>query len=60
MGGQWVIAGTRIPPSSVYEYALAGYTVEQIREEYPRLHVRDIEASIAREEQRRTAARKSA
>jgi uncharacterized protein (DUF433 family)/DNA-binding transcriptional MerR regulator len=60
MGGQEVIAGTRIPPSSVYEFHRAGYSVEQILEEYPSLEARDIEAAIAHEEERLAASRKSA
>lgn len=60
MGGQTVIAGTRIPPSSVYEYYLAGDSVEQIREAYPTLEVRDIEAAIAFEQKRRAGTRQSA
>jgi uncharacterized protein (DUF433 family) len=60
MGGQWVIAGTRIPPSAVYGYVQAGCGMEEIREAYPSLDPRDIEAVIAREEQRLNASRKLA
>jgi uncharacterized protein (DUF433 family)/DNA-binding transcriptional MerR regulator len=60
MGGQWVIAGTRIPPSAVYEYVLAGCGMDEIRDAYPSLDPLDIEAAIAYEEQRLTASRKLA
>lgn len=46
---QEVIAGTRIPVRSVKAFAAAGYTVDQIRAEYPTLTDDDIRAAIARE-----------
>ncbi|MGY5809445.1 DUF433 domain-containing protein [Rhizobium sp. LEGMi198b] len=41
-----VIAGTRIPVSSVKAFADEGYTVEQIRAEYPTLTEADVIAAI--------------
>jgi uncharacterized protein (DUF433 family) len=41
-----VIAGTRIPVKSIKAFKDAGYSVEQIREQYPILTVADIEAAI--------------
>jgi uncharacterized protein (DUF433 family) len=45
-----VIAGTRIPVRSIKAFADAGYSVEQIRQEYPTLHDGDIRAAIAYDE----------
>ncbi|MGE8130612.1 DUF433 domain-containing protein [Methylobacterium sp. NPDC080182] len=42
-----VIAGTAIQVASIKAYADAGYTVEQIIEEYPTLTERDVEAALA-------------
>jgi uncharacterized protein (DUF433 family) len=52
MGGQEVVAGTRILPSSVYDLHLAGYSVAQIREYFPSLEAADITASIEHEASR--------
>ncbi len=41
-----VIAGTRIPIKSVKAFAKAGYSIEQIREQYPILTAADIEAAL--------------
>ena len=41
-----VIAGTRIPVSSIKAFADEGYTVEQIRAEYPTLTDADVIAAI--------------
>jgi uncharacterized protein (DUF433 family)/DNA-binding transcriptional MerR regulator len=46
---QEVIAGTRIPVRSVKAFSEAGYTVEEIRAEYPTLTEDDIRAAIAHE-----------
>jgi uncharacterized protein (DUF433 family)/DNA-binding transcriptional MerR regulator len=43
---QPVIAGTRIPVRSVKAFFAAGYTVEQIRKEYPTLTEADVLAAI--------------
>jgi uncharacterized protein (DUF433 family) len=44
-----VIAGTRIPVKSVKAFADAGYSIEQIKQEYPTLTEADIRAAIAYE-----------
>jgi uncharacterized protein (DUF433 family) len=41
-----VLAGTRIPVQSVKAFANAGYSVEEIRKEYPTLTEDDIKAAI--------------
>lgn len=41
------IAGTRIPVKAIKSFAGAGYTIEQIRAEYPSLTEADIKAAIA-------------
>lgn len=41
-----VIAGTRIPVKSIKAFKAAGYSVEQIREQYPVLTIEDIEAAL--------------
>jgi uncharacterized protein (DUF433 family)/DNA-binding transcriptional MerR regulator len=46
---QVVIAGTRIPVRSIKAFADAGYSVEQIKKEYPTLTQEDIRAAIAYE-----------
>lgn len=43
---QAVIAGTRIPVSAIKEFAAAGYSVEQIRKEYPTLTAEDVNAAL--------------
>ncbi|HWG04453.1 MAG TPA: DUF433 domain-containing protein [Beijerinckiaceae bacterium] len=43
---QPVIAGTKIPVRSIQTFHKAGYTNEQIREQYPTLTAEDIEAAI--------------
>jgi len=45
-----VIAGTRIPVRSIKEFANAGYSVDQIRKEYPTLTEEDVRAAIEYEE----------
>lgn len=47
-----VIAGTRIPTSAIREFHDAGYSIDQIIDEYPQLGREDVEAAI-RDEQRR-------
>lgn len=44
---QPVIAGTRIPVRSVKAFADAGYSIDQIKQEYPTLTEEDIRAAIA-------------
>lgn len=45
----WVISGTRIPTSAIFDFHEAGYSEEDILREYPELHVCDVEAAIAHE-----------
>jgi uncharacterized protein (DUF433 family) len=45
-----VIAGTRITVAAVRRYAEAGFTPEQIVQEYPDLTVADVEAALAYKE----------
>lgn len=42
----WVIAGTRIPSSAIWNYHQAGFSTEDIIKEYPRLTARDVAAAI--------------
>lgn len=44
---QLVVAGTRIPVRSIKAFAAAGYSVEQIKSEYPTLNEEDIRAAIS-------------
>ena len=48
----WVIAGTRIPTSAIFDFHEAGYSAVDILREYPELRVADVEAAIAHERQR--------
>lgn len=48
-----VLAGTRIPTSAVWNLHQAGYGVQAIIREYPRLTTEDVRAALAFEEQRR-------
>lgn len=43
----WVVAGTRIPIDAVKSFSNAGYTTEQIIDEYPDLTQEDVRAAIA-------------
>jgi uncharacterized protein (DUF433 family) len=45
----WVIAGTRIPVATIKRFAEDGYSVDQIRQEYPSLTEVDIKAAIKHE-----------
>lgn len=42
----WVVAGTRIPTSAIWNYHEAGYSSEDIIKEYPRLTPQDVAAAI--------------
>lgn len=53
MGGRPVIAGTRIAPEFVWSFHEAGFTTEQIIEQYTHLHPEDVEAAIRYEAKRR-------
>jgi uncharacterized protein (DUF433 family) len=52
----WVVAGTRIPTSAIWNYHEAGYSAEAIIKEYPRLTAADVQAAVEFEQQRRSAA----
>jgi uncharacterized protein (DUF433 family) len=56
MGGQLVLAGTRIQPSTIWSYHQSGYTAEQIIEEFPILDLKDVLAAIEHERARCVAA----
>lgn len=45
----WVIAGTRIPVKAIWRFHEAGYSAEEIRQEYPSLMIADIKKAIERE-----------
>jgi uncharacterized protein (DUF433 family) len=46
MFGTRVIAGTRIPVRTVVGYIESGYSVEQIRQEFPQLSAEQIDAAL--------------
>ncbi|SEL16831.1 MerR HTH family regulatory protein [Roseovarius azorensis] len=45
----WVISGTRIPTATIRRYSDAGYSVDQIIEEYPSLSRTDVLAALEHE-----------
>lgn len=45
----WVVSGTRIPTATIRRYSDAGYSLEEIREEYPALSHDDILAALKHE-----------
>jgi DNA-binding transcriptional MerR regulator/uncharacterized protein (DUF433 family) len=49
----WVLDGTRIPTSAVWNFFEAGYDVEGIIREYPDLYSADVEAALLHERQQR-------
>ena len=53
MGGQDIIAGTRIPTATIDWFHRNGYSLAEIREEFPRLTERDIAAAIGNEAKKR-------
>lgn len=54
--GKPIIAGTRIPTSTIWTFHEAGYTPEEIQREYPHLTLADIEAALDHERRTRAAA----
>jgi uncharacterized protein (DUF433 family) len=52
----WVLAGTRIPTTAIWNYHQAGYSAADIIKEYPRLTRLDVRAAIAFEKRRQSAA----
>ena len=56
MHNRWVVAGTRVPTSAIWNFHEVGYAPEAIRQEYPHLTIIDIDAAIAHEQALRPAA----
>ncbi|MGK2961840.1 MAG: DUF433 domain-containing protein [Gemmatimonadaceae bacterium] len=52
----WVVAGTRIPTSAIWNYHEAGFTPAAIIREYPRLTAEDVAAAIEFESRRQRVA----
>jgi uncharacterized protein (DUF433 family) len=52
----WVVGGTRIPTAAIKRFKDAGYTTQQIIDEYPDLTEVDIRAALRHEGQRGSAA----
>lgn len=52
----WVVAGTRIPTTAIWNYHTAGHSIDQIIREYPRLTSDDIKAAIEFEAERQHVA----
>jgi uncharacterized protein (DUF433 family) len=46
---QWVIKGTRIPTSAIWNFHEAGYDIQGIIAQYPTLTAEDVEAALAHE-----------
>ncbi len=55
VGNASVLAGTRIPTSVIWNFHEAGYSTDQVIEEYPRLSPEDVRAAIAYEQERRAS-----
>jgi uncharacterized protein (DUF433 family)/DNA-binding transcriptional MerR regulator len=51
----WVVKGTRIPTTAIWNFHDAGYTTAAIIEEYPRLTPADVRAAIKFEKQRQSS-----
>jgi uncharacterized protein (DUF433 family) len=51
----WVMSGTRVPTEAIWNYHRAGYDVDAIIREYPRLTPADVVAAIKFEADRRAA-----
>jgi DNA-binding transcriptional MerR regulator len=49
----WVVAGTRVPTSAIWNFHEAGFDTTRILKAYPRLTEKDISAALAHEEERR-------
>jgi uncharacterized protein (DUF433 family) len=49
LGGKPVLAGTRIPVEAIQQLSGAGFSTQDIIDDYPHLHVADIEAALAYE-----------
>lgn len=49
MANSWVLAGTRIPTSAIWNFHEGGATLERIRQAYPDLTAQDIKCAIEHE-----------
>jgi len=52
----WVVGGTRIPTDAIWNFHQAGYSAQEIVDEYPHLTIVDINAALDFEATRRKAA----
>ncbi len=52
----WVVSGTRVPTTAIWNFHVAGYSPRQIVGEYPRLKIKDVKAAIDFESSRHKAA----
>lgn len=57
LGSAPVVAGTRIPTSTIWNLHKSGYDCERIIQSYPDLSPEDVEAALSAEKQRRNPAR---
>lgn len=53
---RWVIKGTRVTTDTIWEFHEAGYTAEEIQEQYPHIELEDVIAAIEHEQALREAA----
>lgn len=56
MGNRDVLEGTRVPTQAVWDFHKAGYSPQQIIEEYPSITVEDVRAAIALEKSKHKVA----
>jgi uncharacterized protein (DUF433 family) len=54
MGNAYVVAGTRIPTTAIWDWHEAGEGIDRIQRAYPSLQPEDIEAAVKHEQERRT------
>jgi hypothetical protein len=52
---QWIIKGTRVPTSAVWNFYQAGYSHEAIIRQYPRLTPEDIDNALSHERKQRAS-----
>lgn len=52
----WVVGGTRIPTAAIWNFHQAGYSAQEIVDEYPQLTIPDINAAVGFEASRHKAA----
>jgi uncharacterized protein (DUF433 family) len=53
MSNAWVVAGTRIPTSTIWHFWEDGYDAEGIMREYPDLTKEDVKAALNHERELR-------